>query len=562
MQAMGFLKKLFGGKDPVEQYMIEARALIASEPSNPKGYTMLAEAFLEKDDLKSAGMFYQTAFEKSPNDVSLLVKIARIKSLTNDWQGAMEAIDQAKQLSPNNEEVEEAEMEIEQSPMATPQERKARFRQKLAKNPEDFSTMWMLATLVEDKEMLTKAIELGLAQSTARDAPFLYAAGETLYALGDTQKALNCFSRMVELNADIINALVEIAKVHACEGCISDAESTLEKAIALDPKASRPKLALGLFYIGQLGTDEGLELLLEGLEQDNGEMGHPESKTARAVLMFDARDTENAFEYIEMILAMNPRDPIALFYRAENQKRVKQYLNGFATQVDALRYLPEFPMLEQSISAYLSENSEIGGHFRSLYIGLAEESRSLNAMSTIGRLLADADYLEAAQNILGKALEIDPSWWSAIYQMGILHMEQGQFDQAEPLFRKMSELSPNNAEPVYMLGLIEQLLDKTDDALATYEAALKIDPNFVRPRWAIAGLQYERNDFLSAIDNLKLVLTEEPDHAKSLAMLGKCYVGLGRGDEAIPYFKKALDLEPFLEDVADELAILEAAKRN
>jgi tetratricopeptide (TPR) repeat protein len=183
-------------------------------------------------------------------------------------------------------------------------------------------------------------------------------------------------------------------------------------------------------------------------------------------------------------------------------------------------------------------------------------------MSTLGKLLVNAHYPEAAQYILEKALEVDPHWPAALYQMGMAHMELVEFEKAEPFFRRVSELSPNDAVPTYMLGLAEQLLDRPEEAMATYQAALKIDPEFLRPRWGMAGLQYERHDFLSAIDNLKMVLAAEPDHAKSLAMLGKCYVGLARGGEAIPYFKKALELEPFLEDVAEELATLEAAKRN
>ena len=86
--------------------------------------------------------------------------------------------------------------------------------------------------------------------------------------------------------------------------------------------------------------------------------------------------------------------------------------------------------------------------------------------------------LDKAQEEFIKALEIDPEYADAHYNLGLLFHRQGELDEAVNHYKKAILHGGNNPRPHNNLGVAYATMGKTREAEEEYQKALKIDPSF------------------------------------------------------------------------------------
>lgn len=72
-----------------------------------------------------------------------------------------------------------------------------------------------------------------------------------------------------------------------------------------------------------------------------------------------------------------------------------------------------------------------------------------------------------------------------------------------------------------------------DKAIALYRKALALNPRWIDGWWALGTLHYDADDYASAVDAFRHVLTLDPRHGTALAMLGLSEFELGQGADAL-----------------------------
>ncbi|MBS1971247.1 MAG: tetratricopeptide repeat protein [Bdellovibrionales bacterium] len=88
-----------------------------------------------------------------------------------------------------------------------------------------------------------------------------------------------------------------------------------------------------------------------------------------------------------------------------------------------------------------------------------------------------------------KALEINPNDIVTLYNMGLLLLDAGSYDQAEALFRRSLEINPRFVHGVFGLGMTLVKKGQTAEGKAALEKALEIDPQFQGAREQLQLLQ-------------------------------------------------------------------------
>jgi len=92
---------------------------------------------------------------------------------------------------------------------------------------------------------------------------------------------------------------------------------------------------------------------------------------------------------------------------------------------------------------------------------------------------------------------------------------------------------------------------QTEVAMKLLDAVIKLRPDYVEAWNRRATLYYLQNDYARSLADIQQVLVREPRHFGALAGLGMIMQDLGEDKRALEAFRKALEVDPYLEKVPE-----------
>lgn len=92
-------------------------------------------------------------------------------------------------------------------------------------------------------------------------------------------------------------------------------------------------------------------------------------------------------------------------------------------------------------------------------------------------VLGNMDRYGEAIPLLHQALEIDPEFWGANYNLGYTYYRLGDVDKAQRYLMKAAQIDPNKAGAFFYLGLTQLKLNQLDDAATAIRRAILIQPD-------------------------------------------------------------------------------------
>ena len=143
------------------------------------------------------------------------------------------------------------------------------------------------------------------------------------------------------------------------------------------------------------------------------------------------------------------------------------------------------------------------------------------------------------------------------YHLGTWHFfkfEEAANAEAERLLKRSMDLDPNFGEPhawwayAVLMGMIywdnEPDQGMLDAALAATERALETDDQNALFYFMKARVQLARKEYTSALTGVRLAMKLNPTFAAAYCGMGDSLAYLGRYDEAMPYFERAVTISP------------------
>ena len=116
-----------------------------------------------------------------------------------------------------------------------------------------------------------------------------------------------------------------------------------------------------------------------------------------------------------------------------------------------------------------------------------------------------------------RALDADPTYAKAYYNLGIVYDRSGDLDRAETEYRKAAELDPTHAQAWANLGALEGRRGRFHEAIPLLERALEIDPGLLQVRFNLASA-YEKVDVERAKEQWRVYLDQARAHQALPAM--------------------------------------------
>lgn len=145
--------------------------------------------------------------------------------------------------------------------------------------------------------------------------------------------------------------------------------------------------------------------------------------------------------------------------------------------------------------------------------------------------------LDKAIGLLKKAIEINPSFYWAYNDLGVIYLKQGKTDQALDEFEKVIRLNPHSF--IFHVNMGRALLAKGElqKALAEFNKARKLGCNLPDVYCDIARIYSGLGEAEKAIKTYDQALQSRPDYAPAHYGLGLIYSQVGLKEKAIEEFE-------------------------
>jgi len=151
---------------------------------------------------------------------------------------------------------------------------------------------------------------------------------------------------------------------------------------------------------------------------------------------------------------------------------------------------------------------------------------------------------EKAKDEFKKALNCNPDFFEAYFDLGMLHRNSAEFSDAAKCFANCAELEPNNFEAVFNYAYALEKIKKYDDSETFYLKALELNAASPEAYFNLGNLRKEKRNWNDAeyyfIKALKLLPKNEKYHTN----LGISYHYQGKFENAVNSFNKALEINP------------------
>ena len=178
----------------------------------------------------------------------------------------------------------------------------------------------------------------------------------------------------------------------------------------------------------------------------------------------------------------------------------------------------------------------------------------------LGQAYGDQSRYREMKKQFGESLGISPKFqpailqtienhWITLYNKGIKAQNDRNFKLAENLLKTAILIDPSKREAYNTLAANYIEANQPRQALLIYEKLLKETPDDINLLIATGNLFYIQKRFDDVVRVLKKVLEIEPDHRDAMANLALSYDSLGKTDEALTAYQKAVKANPLDKDL-------------
>jgi len=166
-----------------------------------------------------------------------------------------------------------------------------------------------------------------------------------------------------------------------------------------------------------------------------------------------------------------------------------------------------------------------------------------------------AGRLQQAKELYGRVLQIEPQHPLALHSLGVIALQQGQYDVAIRLINKAIAANPRVPEFHNSLGVVSAVLGDPEQAITAYERAITLKPGYAEAYENMGNALLSQGRYDEAIVSYKSALRLRPNAAQIYNRLGAVLDEQRRYNEAIESYERALQLKPDYVEAYNNLAI-------
>ncbi len=357
------------------------------------------------------------------------------------------------------------------------------------------------------------------------------------WAKGWTAVAL-CAMLLAACGRDSSDDLVKSAREYLAKGDSNSAVIQLRNALQKAPENAEARYLLGKTLVERRDFAGAVKELRKALE-----LGYPQDQTlpALATAMIDDGDakemvaefgkTKLASPDAEAALKTTIGDALLSLGKPEEAKA------AFSAATAAK---PDFAKALLGIATLQAGNGDIPGAQKIVDDLLARSPPPPEAYLLKARLLVADNQRDAAVSLLQKAVEAQPDYLAARYDLVSLLIAKGDLDLASAQVGAIRKVSKQDGRAYYFEAFIAARRGDLAAAREAIQQVLKAAPGHV-PSLVLAGeIEYRANQFNQAENYLRRALKGAPDAVYAQRLLAATYLRLGSPARAVEVLQQPL----------------------
>ena len=175
---------------------------------------------------------------------------------------------------------------------------------------------------------------------------------------------------------------------------------------------------------------------------------------------------------------------------------------------------------------------------------LAEKPNHTDAMQLLGLLEHQDGRPEQGLELIEKAIAIGPVKPSYLNHRGNVLRGLERLDDAQAAYREALERNPRYVGAWYNLGGVLEAQNHDDEALSCYQRTLELQPEHQDAAIAIGMLRQIRGDYVGAEQYFRALADELPESARVRVAVGDARRAQGRMREAAVAYRAAVQVDP------------------
>tara|TARA_B100000787_G_scaffold101276_1_gene74848 strand:- start:797 stop:2608 length:1812 start_codon:yes stop_codon:yes gene_type:complete len=162
----------------------------------------------------------------------------------------------------------------------------------------------------------------------------------------------------------------------------------------------------------------------------------------------------------------------------------------------------------------------------------------------LGACYKAVNKIDNAIKSLEKAIDINPEYDEALFNLGVIYQEIGQINAAINSYKKAIRVNNSYVNAHNNLGLILLKNEQFDAAIDHFEWAISFNPNFAEAHNNLGATLLALGQIDAAVESYNMAVKIKPDYPQALNNQAIGLIRLGENDAAIDSLEKALTLRP------------------
>jgi len=266
-------------------------------------------------------------------------------------------------------------------------------------------------------------------------------------------------------------------------------------------------------------------------------------------------DAAAAVADFERAAALDPELVWASFNVGLLRERLGDDVRAEAAYEQALTAQPDFAQAGQNLARLWIRKGQLEPAEKALRERLAKAD-GVALRVALSEVLLAGGKLDQAEAECRTALKADEKNVPAMVVLATTYGRKKRFELAKMVLENARQVDPADPTVFNRLGFVELALGNRPQALEQFRVAAALRPDYPEAHANYGALLADADDFAGAAAELELAVKYAPRSAGGWLNLGNAYRGLQQFEKAEQAYRKALELEPGLNDAHFDLAVL------
>lgn len=170
--------------------------------------------------------------------------------------------------------------------------------------------------------------------------------------------------------------------------------------------------------------------------------------------------------------------------------------------------------------------------------------------------------LDQAHEVLGQMISLEPQRLQSYLDLARVCYLQEHYDDMLATAQQAAQLAPDNETPYFLQAQAYHKLGDSIHTIVALTQAISRKEDFTEAYLMRGQVLLEMKQYNEALEDVDFLLKHDSIDEEALRLAAEVQQGLGNEDEAVTYYRKVIDLNPFNEHSYEQIALILARKKE